>query len=118
INVSSRAPLAYQGEPEEHPVDATQTRGFPGGRDSGGRGTLVENRTGRSDVPTQAPPRAVIGTPYRPYRRGVENAIIGGVCGGMAIRLGVKERTVRIVFSLLALVSGIGALLYMILWLS
>ena len=69
-------------------------------------------------MPTQAPPRAVIGTPYRPYRRGVENAIIGGVCGGMAIRLGVKERTVRIAFSLLALVSGIGALLYMVLWLS
>ena len=69
-------------------------------------------------MPTQAPPRAVIGTPYRPYRRGVQNAIIGGVCGGLAIRLGVKERTVRIVFSLLALVSGIGVLLYMLLWLS
>jgi signal transduction histidine kinase len=69
-------------------------------------------------VTTQAPPRAVIGTPYRPYRRGVDNAIIGGVCGGLAIRLGVKERTVRIVFSLLALASGIGALLYMVLWLS
>ena len=36
----------------------------------------------------------------------------------MAIRLGVKERTVRIAFSLLALVSGIGVLLYMVLWLS
>ena len=71
-----------------------------------------------SDVTTQTPPRAIIGTPYRPYRRGVENAIIGGVCGGLAIRLGVKERTVRIVFSLLALVSGIGVLLYMVLWLS
>lgn len=66
---------------------------------------------------TQAPPRAVIGTPFRPLRRGVENAIIGGVCGGLAIRLGVKERTVRIIFSLLALVSGIGVLLYMVLWL-
>lgn len=67
---------------------------------------------------TQTPPRAIIGTPYRPYRRGVQNAIIGGVCGGLAIRLGVKERTVRIAFSLLALVSGIGVLLYMVLWLS
>ena len=69
-------------------------------------------------MPTQAPPRAVIGTPYRPYRRGVQNAIIGGVCGGLAIRLGVKERSVRIVFSLLALASGIGVLVYMVLWLS
>lgn len=64
------------------------------------------------------PPRAVIGTPYRPYRRGVENAILGGVCGGLAIRLGVKERTVRILFSLLALVAGLGVLLYMVLWLT
>jgi len=64
------------------------------------------------------PPRAVIGTTYRPYRRGVENAILGGVCGGLAIRLGVKERTVRILFSLLALVAGLGVLLYMVLWLT
>jgi signal transduction histidine kinase len=64
------------------------------------------------------PPHAVVGTPHRPYRRGVENAILGGVCGGLAIRLGVKERTVRIVFSLMALVGGLGLLLYMVLWLT
>jgi signal transduction histidine kinase len=66
----------------------------------------------------KSPPHAVVGTPYRPYRRGVENAILGGVCGGLAIRLGVKERTVRIVFSLFALVAGLGVLLYMVLWLT
>jgi signal transduction histidine kinase len=68
-------------------------------------------------VPTQTPPRAIIGTPVRPYRRGVQNAVLGGVCGGLAIRLGIKERVVRIIFCLLALVSGVGFLLYMILWL-
>jgi len=61
-------------------------------------------------------PRAIIGTPQRPFRRGVENAIVGGVCGGLAIRLGIRERTVRVIFSLLALVSGLGLLLYMLLW--
>ncbi|MHB8379281.1 MAG: ATP-binding protein [Acidimicrobiales bacterium] len=66
----------------------------------------------------ESPPRAVIGTPHRPFRRGVDNAILGGVCGGLAIRLGVNERTVRIIFSLLALVSGVGLLLYMLLWLT
>jgi signal transduction histidine kinase len=71
-----------------------------------------------SDVTTTTPPRAIIGTPIRPYRRGVDNAILGGVCGGLAIRLGVKERTVRIVFSLLALLSGIGLMLYMLIWLT
>ncbi len=66
----------------------------------------------------ESPPRAVIGTPHRPFRRGVDNAILGGVCGGLAIRLGVNERTIRIIFSLLALVSGVGLLLYMLLWLT
>jgi signal transduction histidine kinase len=70
------------------------------------------------DVTTTTPPRAIIGTPIRPYRRGIDNAILGGVCGGLAIRLGVKERTVRVVFSLLALISGIGLLLYMLIWLA
>lgn len=67
---------------------------------------------------TTTPPRAIIGTPLRPYRRGVDNAILGGVCGGLAIRLGVKERTVRVLFSLSALVSGAGLLLYMLIWLT
>ena len=66
----------------------------------------------------ETPPRPVIGSPCRPYRRGVENAILGGVCGGLAIRLGVNERTIRVIFSLLALVSGVGLLLYMLLWLT
>jgi signal transduction histidine kinase len=69
-------------------------------------------------MPLTTPPHAVVGIPHRPYRRGVENAILGGVCGGLAIRLGVKERTVRIVFSLMALVGGLGILLYMVLWLT
>ncbi len=64
------------------------------------------------------PPRAVIGTPHRPYRRGAQNAILGGVCGGLAIRLGVKERNVRIVFAILALAWGLGLLVYMVLWLT
>ncbi|MGC2486140.1 MAG: PspC domain-containing protein [Acidimicrobiales bacterium] len=66
---------------------------------------------------TETPTRATIGVPVRPLQRGVDNAILGGVCGGLAIRLGVRERVVRIVFCLLALVSGVGLLLYMMLWL-
>jgi signal transduction histidine kinase len=74
-------------------------------------------RLEEGEVTTTIPPRSIIGTPIRPYRRGVENAILGGVCGGLAIRLGVKERTVRVVFALLTLLSGAGLLLYMLIWL-
>jgi len=60
---------------------------------------------------------AVIGTPLRPLRRGRENCILGGVCGGFATRLGIKERNIRIIFALLTLIFGLGILLYMTFWL-
>ena len=60
---------------------------------------------------------AVVGTPQRPLRRGRENAILGGVCGGFATRLGIKERNIRVIFSLLTLFFGFGVLLYMTFWL-
>jgi signal transduction histidine kinase len=81
-------------------------------------GKIHDSLDERSDVSIESPPRAVIGSPHRPFRRGVDNAILGGVCGGLAIRLGVNERTIRIIFSLLALASGVGLLLYMLLWLT
>jgi signal transduction histidine kinase len=60
---------------------------------------------------------AVVGTPLRPLRRGRENCILGGVCGGFATRLGIKERNIRVIFALLTLVFGLGILLYMTFWL-
>lgn len=67
---------------------------------------------------TQTPTRAIKGTPQRPYRRGVDNAILGGVCAGLAIRLGVSERPIRIVFALLGLAAGLGIMLYVLIWLT
>ena len=60
---------------------------------------------------------AVVGTPLRPLRRGRDNSILGGVCGGFATRLGIKERNIRIIFALLTLIFGLGILLYMTFWL-
>ncbi len=60
---------------------------------------------------------AVVGTPLRPLRRGRDNNILGGVCGGFATRLGIKERNIRVIFALLTLVFGLGILLYMTFWL-
>ena len=60
---------------------------------------------------------AVVGTPQRPLRRGRDNSILGGVCGGLATRLGIKERNIRVMFSLLTLFFGFGILLYMTFWL-
>jgi signal transduction histidine kinase len=60
---------------------------------------------------------AVVGTPLRPLRRGRDNSILGGVCGGFATRLGIKERNIRVIFALLTLFFGLGILLYMTFWL-
>jgi signal transduction histidine kinase len=60
---------------------------------------------------------AVVGTPLRPLRRGRDNCILGGVCGGFATRLGIKERNIRVIFALLTLIFGLGILLYMTFWL-
>jgi signal transduction histidine kinase len=60
---------------------------------------------------------AVVGTPLRPLRRGRDNCILGGVCGGFATRLGIKERNIRVIFALLTLVFGLGVVMYMTFWL-
>ncbi len=64
------------------------------------------------------PPRAEIGVPHRPLRRGADNALVGGVCGGLAIRLGVSERAVRVVTCVVALLWGVGLVAYFALWLT
>ncbi|MDE3064786.1 MAG: PspC domain-containing protein [Acidobacteriota bacterium] len=58
-----------------------------------------------------------LGVAQRPLRRARRGAILGGVCAGLAIRLGVRERTVRVLFSLSILLYGAGLLLYVATWL-
>jgi phage shock protein C len=53
----------------------------------------------------------------RPLRRSRENRILGGVSGAIAERFDVDINTVRIVFALLAVLGGGGALLYAAGWL-
>lgn len=49
---------------------------------------------------------------YRDHK----NAILGGVCAGIAKYLGIDVTVVRIVFIVLAIIDGFGVLLYLILW--
>lgn len=54
------------------------------------------------------------GTSQRWYRG--SDRILGGVCSGLAAGLHVDPLWIRIAFVLLALVQGIGVLLYVVLW--
>jgi len=59
----------------------------------------------------------LLGIPQRPFRRSNTDAVLGGVCSGVAIRLGVRVQNVRVLFSLFTLFFGGGVVLYMALWL-
>lgn len=49
--------------------------------------------------------------------RSRDDKVIAGVCGGIARRLGVSSRNVRIAFVLLVLAAGLSAWTYLIAWL-
>ena len=59
-----------------------------------------------------------LGVPQHPLCRNVTDAVLGGVCAGIACRLGVRTRNVRLAIALLSLIFGIGLVVYMVLWLA
>lgn len=55
--------------------------------------------------------------PKESYRDS-RNKILGGVCGSLAIRLGVPSFIIRVIFIALTLLFGLGIALYLIFWIS
>jgi len=43
--------------------------------------------------------------------------ILGGVCGGLGDYFGIDSNLIRLIFVILALVNGVGVLIYLALWL-
>ncbi|MFI5035663.1 MAG: PspC domain-containing protein [Acidimicrobiales bacterium] len=68
-------------------------------------------------VPGPAEHELRLGVAQRPLRRARRGAILGGVCAGIAVRLGVRERSVRVLFTLAVLLYGAGLVLYVATWL-
>lgn len=62
-------------------------------------------------------PSPTLGVALRPMVRSTSRALVGGVCAGLAVRLGIRERTVRVAFSLSCLIFGAGLLVYLTAWL-
>jgi signal transduction histidine kinase len=65
-----------------------------------------------------APPPRRATRPERPFRRSEDDRVLGGVCGGLARRLGIPARPLRVVAVLLVLAAGLGLVLYTVLWLA
>ena len=57
-------------------------------------------------------------TPHRPLHRSRNDAIIAGVCGGLAKWLGWDPTLVRVLYVMVSVVSAAfpGLLVYVILW--
>ncbi|PFG42294.1 phage shock protein C (PspC) family protein [Isoptericola jiangsuensis] len=53
-----------------------------------------------------------------PWRRPRDGRLVGGVCAGLAVHLGVAAWQVRVVLALLTLLGGAGAVLYVFWWLT
>ncbi len=78
------------GEPEQIVGEEEEPETSPGGSYGGGR-------------------------PYKRLYRDPDDAIIGGVCSGLAAYFGLDPTWVRVVFAL-SLLAGFGFMLYIILW--
>jgi len=63
-----------------------------------------------------APPPDTARRPIRPFRRSADDAVLGGVCGGLARRLGVSSRPLRVLAFLSIFVVGLGILAYAVCW--
>jgi signal transduction histidine kinase len=64
-----------------------------------------------------ASPLPILGVPQRPVTRSTSRSVLGGVCAGFAVRLGLREQTVRVLVSVSCLFFGVGFLLYALAWL-
>jgi signal transduction histidine kinase len=60
--------------------------------------------------------KKVPGRPERPLRRSADDFVFGGVCGGIARRLGVSAKTVRVLAVFSALFFAVGVVVYMAYW--
>jgi signal transduction histidine kinase/phage shock protein PspC (stress-responsive transcriptional regulator) len=54
--------------------------------------------------------------PRPPFERGYEDALVAGVCAGLARHLGVSPTKVRVLFAILTIGSGAGILCYGAFW--
>ena len=50
------------------------------------------------------------------FRRSATDKWLGGVCGGLALATGVESWVWRLILTVLLLMGGTGALLYILLW--
>ena len=74
------------------------------------------SRHRRTELQSPEAPRRGHGRPERPFRRESEDAILGGVCGGIARRLGVPTRLIRFLAAICVLFGGLGLVIYTALW--
>ncbi|WP_430811736.1 MULTISPECIES: PspC domain-containing protein [unclassified Carboxylicivirga] len=64
------------------------------------------------------PNTLVFRKPSRRFYRDVDNRVLGGVCAGIAAYFGIDVTLVRILTALFIIFTGVGLLIYLILWIA
>lgn len=67
-------------------------------------------------MPVTTATRPTLGVAQPPMRRSSTSAIFGGVCAGLAVRLGLREQTIRLAFAVGSLFGGLGLVIYALSW--
>lgn len=84
------------------------------------RGALTDDEFARAKARLLDGPAAQVDSPVlaalNALRRSRSDRWIAGVCGGLAKTTGVESWVWRLVFALLLLCGGAGAVLYLLLW--
>ena len=91
-----------------HPTDEAVLQGFGMANDM----IDVQATVGGEAPPAARPARR----PQRPLVRTADGAILGGVCNGVARRLGVSVKPIRVLAVLSLIPAAIGLLAYMAIW--
>lgn len=71
-----------------------------------------------SAAPQSTPPSASRRRIERPLLRSDDGCALGGVCDGVARRLGLPTKSVRAIWTLTAFIFGVGAIAYVTLWIT
>jgi len=72
---------------------------------------------GGSTASSSAPPSGLpFVAGFNALRRSTSDRWLGGVCGGLAPRLGLESWVCRLLIAVLTLFGGLGAIIYLLLW--
>lgn len=77
---------------------------------------LIGSQGGPAASSSASPSAMPFVAAFNSMRRSTSDRWLGGVCGGLAPRLGLESWVCRLLIAVLTLFGGFGAIVYLLLW--